>query len=1754
MKKINCFLALLLTIIFVISYISEPVLAAGLFENQSVSENNVEETYDDSLEGTDNNIQTKAVSQIERTSFSDKSSLYEVSEEMISSEKVQNVGDNTVEENASSGKCGDNLSWTLSEEGVLSISGNGDMVEFDKRPWDSQYINKLIISEGVTSICAYAFYDCDGLTSVELGKSVVTIGEYAFYDCDGLSELAIRGNITSTGSWILDGSGNLKTLQVGKDVSELLEVFYSHNSLEEILVEEGNDTYSSDGGVLYRGMELLRYPKGRQSEGYSILPTTTRIADGAFQYCSLTGEIKVPDQVTEVGAWAFCDCDGLTGVELGKSVVTIGEYAFYDCDGLTGVELGKSVVTIGEYAFYDCDGLSELAIRGNITSTGSWILDGSGNLKTLQVGKDVSELLEVFYSHNSLEEILVEEGNDTYSSDSGVLYRGTDLLKYPTQKKDLDYVIVDGTEVLGREAFANNGFLSELTIPDSLKTIDSYALYELERLVEVILPYGMTSIGECAFYNCINLERIEVPDSVTTIENDVFGSCGKLTIYCGMASAAVEYAEAYQIPFVTDTHCISFDLYKRCSSKTGQEQIRIKESAFDYSFTLFNDTQNAPLKDYRIFSSNIVLGRGSVNAGDQISIKLVSKTGETTDKEVKVTLDDGLSSYTEIEVLQKGSINIKLSDEDVTSILVYNEDGLLKEALECSGEIRTSGYLDCGKYNVILIKGENSLWKYGEIDTFGKKGLQVDKDYMIKSVDVKDGLVTVLSNVAAPDIDLELLRYLDSSSTQYTVNTCETVTGGLLSFRIDYAFSELRKGTIDNIIASITIPAGCNYVTNSATIDGKKVENVTEEGDCIYIPLNVSTGVVRFNARPIEYGKLTTEARIDFCDSGEIQTELVGSIDVSIPYITLDAISKTNKKTINVSGMTVSKEKVAIYDGAVRIGTATANASGKWSGEFSLHNPANNSVHNIVAKVYAGTDKEVESATVNVIYTAQAVNVEQFVMYYNSGSKLDLLDIACKQKPVISFNPAYPFTFTIGLSDNEAVREVYVVSTKGEEEKRIKASFDQEANLWIAEGYFGGNSSYVPGVLSVEYDESGKILAVDTDVELTPFEKDELPDELWNASGTVVKNTYNSENGEGESIVDIMLDNEEKEHFYIATKTQKTSGERQYSIAELRERGYLEVSSQNAEERTFSGTVVTKTGEVCLHSVTFEKGNENSDKEEWIILSYGSDSMDFEMEDDEFMRDEFSKKSIEFATEWMEGEGRAVFSSALGPVVDFLFEVKGVEEDTKQINYAASQIRNSNLPEKEKQRRLLMLHNADCYRAVMLGLKLIPSVIGIGVSIFCPGADVLFWLCSMVVGYYLGNCASSMFEFGLNNALNCDLRWSIDPSGYAYEGVRSNRLEGVRTTIYFKDSEGRTTLWDASEYEQLNPIETDRDGVYAWDVPEGEWCVKFEKEGYETAYSEWVTVPPAQTEVNMGMIAVNHPNVKTCEMYDKCVVIEFDQYIKVCSVTEDTIQVTDSNNKKVKFTIEPIDAVEEGESLLAKQYMLKYDVSLNTESLTVKAYTEILNYAGKGLEKEYSLTKDIVSEIEGLDVEMPEKAGRGEIISIPVSIISEGNYQDYTVICESSSSDIAEVVSVTKPDAGGTATVELKANLPGAVILRFAIEGTHITKDVNLKIENTNNEIVKSIFLNQEAVTIKVDEQFVILAVISPANAEQTIIWSSDDPTVAKVNDAGTVTGVSKGDKYHRNNGRRRLYRSLQADGNCSGCNGGKPRQGERID
>ena len=103
----------------------------------------------------------------------------------------------------SSGTCGPNLKWHLTDDGVLTISGKGEMYDYldsnDSAPWRYSGVKRIIIGDSVTTIGNSAFNSCSSLTSVTIPNSVTAIGWSAFSGCSSLTSVTIPNSVTTIG-------------------------------------------------------------------------------------------------------------------------------------------------------------------------------------------------------------------------------------------------------------------------------------------------------------------------------------------------------------------------------------------------------------------------------------------------------------------------------------------------------------------------------------------------------------------------------------------------------------------------------------------------------------------------------------------------------------------------------------------------------------------------------------------------------------------------------------------------------------------------------------------------------------------------------------------------------------------------------------------------------------------------------------------------------------------------------------------------------------------------------------------------------------------------------------------------------------------------------------------------------------------------------------------------------------------------------------------------------------------------------------------------------------------------------------------------------------------------------------------------------------------------------------------------------------------------------------------------------------------
>lgn len=420
-----------------------------------------------------------------------------------------------------SGTCGENLTWELTSDGVLTIAGTGEMYDYFLSPWYdyADLIVTVVIEAGITSIGSRCFAETQNLSTVTIPNSVTEIGEAAFAGCKGLTNIEIPSSV--------------------------------------ILLQDG--AFSSSG------LTSISVPDG-----------ITMIEDRTFSGCSNLTQVNLPDGITQIGKYAFANCVSLGNVDVPNTVQIIDVEAFSGCKNLNGIGIPFGVITISSRAFYGCTGMNTVILPNSISSIGSQAFYGCSGLKTVSIPDSVAVIeARAFGACTGLKSINVDENNPNYQSEVGSLFNKehTTLLQVPGASEG-KYVVTSGIASIGEyafdgcsnltsvvisegvtrigegaffkcsnlssvtisdcvttiesDAFAYCDSLPTIDIPESMTKIDGLAFSDWTGLTHIIIPNNITSIGYGAFSYCINLAEITIPESVIEIGDNAFVNCSNL--------------------------------------------------------------------------------------------------------------------------------------------------------------------------------------------------------------------------------------------------------------------------------------------------------------------------------------------------------------------------------------------------------------------------------------------------------------------------------------------------------------------------------------------------------------------------------------------------------------------------------------------------------------------------------------------------------------------------------------------------------------------------------------------------------------------------------------------------------------------------------------------------------------------------------------------------------------------------------------------------------------------------------------------------------------------------------------------------------------------------------------------------------------------------------------------------------------------------------------------------------------------------
>ncbi len=474
------------------------------------------------------------------------------------------------------------ITWNLTDSGILSIEGTGDMPKY-RYPWrdydygEDRTIQKVSVGKGITGISPAAFSQCTELRELELPESLISIGDSAVSRCKKLQSVTFPENLKEIGDHAFLECVGLKSIFFPSHVKKIgLSAFSGCSSLADVNAAgecrfdyiasaafDGTAWKERQEDFVILGDTLLEY-KG-DAEEITIPESVYKIGVYGFAFstakkitmnghinkiweyglygCENLKEIKIPGSVTDIAYHAFSECTALESVVLSQGVQTVDYNAFSNCSSLNNITIEEGLQKIGDRAFLNDSSLKEVTIPKSTKVIGDyafgydgvyewdtgWKVSKSTNPLSIRCYKDSKA--HQYAVSNGLPFTLLGENGSTGSGGSG----------NPTVKTG-DLRTVNGSiyKVISADAVAFAGLEKKnsrsVKIPEKVSvggkqfkvTEIGDRAFQKTNIKSITMPSSIQKIGTKAFYACKNLKKITIPAGVRKIGSQSFGNCKNL--------------------------------------------------------------------------------------------------------------------------------------------------------------------------------------------------------------------------------------------------------------------------------------------------------------------------------------------------------------------------------------------------------------------------------------------------------------------------------------------------------------------------------------------------------------------------------------------------------------------------------------------------------------------------------------------------------------------------------------------------------------------------------------------------------------------------------------------------------------------------------------------------------------------------------------------------------------------------------------------------------------------------------------------------------------------------------------------------------------------------------------------------------------------------------------------------------------------------------------------------------------------------
>ena len=563
----------------------------------------------------------------------------------------------------------------------------------------------------------------------------------------------------------------------------------------------------------------------------TIQNSVTSIGYAVFANCESLTNITIPDSVTRIGEFTFSGCESLKSITIPNGVTSIGGSVFEDCTSLTSITIPNSVTSIGNFTFYGCTSLTSITIPNSVTSIGYAVFSNCESLTNITIPDSVTRIdNRAFQNCKSLKSITIPDSVTRIGQSAFGGCAGLTSITIPDSVTSIEW-----------GAFSDCESLTSITIPDSITSIEAYTFDCCRRLTSITIPNSVTSIDSSAFKDCRSLTSIKIPDSVTSIESSTFENCTSLT------SIAIPNS-------VTSIESSAFYGCKSLTSVTIPDSVTsIGDYTFDYCTSLASVT---------IPDSVTRIGEGAFGSTSLTSI----------------TIPDSVTSIGDYTFASCTSLTSITIPDSVTSI----------------GE---GAFRDCTNLTSITIP---------------------DSVASIEKRAFRD--CTNLTSITIPD---SVASIGESTFENCTSLTSITIPNSVTSIG-DYTFNNCKSLTIITIPDSVTSIGDYTFRNCTSLTSITIPDSVTSIGECAFMYCENLTIYGYKNTAAEEYALNNGFEFINLAEERTL-TDKASSISVSGVVnsnadLNVSKLENTYEKSVATYDITLQKDGIAIQpDGAITI-------------------------------------------------------------------------------------------------------------------------------------------------------------------------------------------------------------------------------------------------------------------------------------------------------------------------------------------------------------------------------------------------------------------------------------------------------------------------------------------------------------------------------------------------------------------------------------------------------------------------------------------------------------------------------------------------------------------------------------------------------------------------------------------------------------------------------------------------------------------